>query len=76
MNETSDDKKVAEEYYETRANSDGFSFKNAFLAGVKHQKSKEKALLVKFITWVRNHWAVNAMIDNKRMVDEFLQGGK
>lgn len=36
----------------------------------------ERAKLIKFITWVRNHYAVNAVIDNKGMVDFYLEQEK
>lgn len=35
-----------------------------------------RELLIKFITWVRNHYAVNAVIDNKGMVDFYLEQEK
>ena len=37
---------------------------------------KQRASLIKFITWVRNHYAVNAVIDNKGMVDFYLEQEK
>lgn len=39
---------------------------------LKHARQGERGRLIKFITWVRNHYAVNALIDNKGMVDFYL----
>jgi len=46
------------------------------LAGIQHARQGEHAMLIKFITWVRNHYAVNAVIDNKGMVDFYLEQEK
>lgn len=37
-------------------------------------RKNKRVDLIKFITWVRNHYAVNALIDNKGMVDYYLGG--
>lgn len=41
--------------------------------GIQHARQGERSKLIKFITWVRNHYAVNAVIDNKGMVDFYLE---
>lgn len=45
---------------------------DAFILGIQHARQGERAMLIKFITWVRNHYAVNAAIDDKGMVDFYL----
>ena len=72
---TEKDREVATEHY-LKKYQKGIHPVHSFLAGIEHARQGDRAKLIKFITWVRNHYAVNAVIDNKGMVDFYLEQEK